>query len=344
MPIGAWLAVSPVENMVIAPLCLTRPIAPGDPPAVNHTLASGPAVMSCGVPVAPLNSVMTPAVVTRPIAPPGAFSVNHRLPSCPAVMSSGALPEFRPPVYSVTAPCGVMRPIAGGVASSVNQRFPSGPDVMPVGALPPSPDVYSVMTPWGVMRPIRDPPGSVNQRFPSGPLVIALGALVRPVRYSVIVPEAEILPIPALEFSVNHTSPFGPLAASLGPLWLVSPAVNSVIVGAAHAGGDHRAETAKAIRPAADRLKVLRGGRDGIAPDRLRRARKRRQGRLTRPRSTRGRYRLKRRPASSTHRQATIRSPPDLRAPSRGTLAFARGQDGRGPRAEGPTRRSRPGP
>ncbi|HEV3229607.1 MAG TPA: hypothetical protein VGY97_09045 [Solirubrobacteraceae bacterium] len=60
---------------------------------------------------------------------------------------------------------------------------------------------------------------------------------------SVITPNGVIRPIPEIVFSLNQTSPPGPLVAPIGPLPLVSPEVNSVMVGAAQAepGVEHTA-------------------------------------------------------------------------------------------------------
>ena len=83
LPLGVEL-----EKSVTTPAVVMRPIVVKDPPLVNHSAPSGPAVMSEGMPMAPApeNSVIAPAVVMRPILLLSA-SVNHSAPSGPAVMS-----------------------------------------------------------------------------------------------------------------------------------------------------------------------------------------------------------------------------------------------------------------
>ena len=90
MPVGWLLAVSPVENSVIAPVIVMRPIRPGLPRSVNHRLPSGPAAIPVGwlFAVSPVeNSVIAPSGVIRPIRPGLPRSVNHRLPSGPAAIA-----------------------------------------------------------------------------------------------------------------------------------------------------------------------------------------------------------------------------------------------------------------
>jgi hypothetical protein len=123
-----------IENSVMTPVVVMRPILPGKPDSVNHSAPSGPAVMPDGLPrvVGIGNSVMRPAVVMRPILlATKAGSVNHKAPSGPDVMLEGRLLAVGTG-NSVITPVVVMRP-TWLVPFSVNHSAPSGPVVMTSG-------------------------------------------------------------------------------------------------------------------------------------------------------------------------------------------------------------------
>lgn len=87
-PNGELPAFSPAVNSVIAPLVVTRPMAPPGTRSVNHRFPSGPAASVPGAwPAGSVNSVIVPVVVIRPIAGGVARSVNQRLPSGLAAMT-----------------------------------------------------------------------------------------------------------------------------------------------------------------------------------------------------------------------------------------------------------------
>src|SRR2546421_11022104 len=75
--------------MVMVPVGVMRPMLL--PIWVNHTLPSGPAVMSSGSPLRIGNSVICPPGVILPIFASllEGSSVNHRLPSGPAAILTG---------------------------------------------------------------------------------------------------------------------------------------------------------------------------------------------------------------------------------------------------------------
>lgn len=94
--VGLLSVVSPLENSVIAPDGVIRPMRPGRDFWVNHRLLSGPATIPLGLAseASPLeNSGTVPADVMRPIAS-ASPSVNHTFPSGPFVSAEGPLVAF----------------------------------------------------------------------------------------------------------------------------------------------------------------------------------------------------------------------------------------------------------
>src|SRR5947209_16081124 len=104
MPTGMLPALRPVENSVIEPLGVIRPIAlVVTLCSVNQRLPSGPAAMNTGErPGSVENSVIDPFGVIRPIALVLPRSVNQRLPSGPGARPAGEPPAFRPVENSLT--------------------------------------------------------------------------------------------------------------------------------------------------------------------------------------------------------------------------------------------------
>src|SRR5688572_18223183 len=185
MSFGALLPDSPLENSVISPVVVIRPILPAAA-SVNQSAPSGPFVMELGSlseerPA--VNSVMLPPGVIRPIRW-AALSTYQRFLSGPTAMSVGS-----PGVgtgNSVTSPAFVTCAIAPSPPAIATQRFPSGPVTMPRGLPVGKPALNSVITASGVMRPTALWVSSENQRFPSGPVVMPHSPTpdVRPSSYS----------------------------------------------------------------------------------------------------------------------------------------------------------------
>jgi hypothetical protein len=168
IPHGLRIERSPVENSVMSPAVVIRPIFPASD-SVNQSTPSGP----FAIPVGPapslspsVNSVMLPSGVTRPIRLV-ALSTYQRLLSGPTAMSSGS-PALRVS-NSVTSPDLVTRAIAPLPPAMATHRLPSRPVTIPLGLPVGKPAVNSVITAPGVMRPTALFVYSVNQRLPSGP-------------------------------------------------------------------------------------------------------------------------------------------------------------------------------